>query len=116
MDSHINPATGDYDHTFIGDLSNAVYLRITVPLGSYWADPTLGSKLYTLIGSKDVSRNRSLAIQYATTALQPLIDSKRADALSIDAEMNGAGRLCVFGTVYQSGVVVAKFSTFVKVS
>ena len=116
MDSHINPVTGDYDHTFIGDLSNAVYLRITVPLGSYWADPTLGSKLYTLVGSKDVARNRSLAIQYATNALQPLIDSKRADSLTIDAVMNGVGRLCVFGKVYQSGVLVAQFSNYVKVS
>jgi len=116
MDSHINPATGDYDHIFIGDLSNAIYLRITVPLGSYWADPTLGSLLYTLAGKKYVPRNRSLAIQYATNALQPLIASKRADSMSIDALLNGVDRLCVLGTVSQSGVVVGKFSTYVKVS
>lgn len=116
MDSRINPATGDYDRTRIADLSNAVYLRIMVPLGSYWADPTLGSKLYLLRRMKDVERNKRLAIQYTRDALQPLIDDKRADSIDVDATWNHDGRLELVGAVYQAGRAVASFQHYVQVA
>lgn len=116
MDSRIDPATGDYDRTAIADLSNAVYLRITTPLGSYWADTTLGSKLHLLRRMKDVERNRTLAIQYTREALQPLIDSKRADRVDVDATWSHDGRLELAGAVYQAGRNVATFQHYVKVA
>lgn len=115
MDSRINPATGDYDRTRIADLSNAVYLRIMVPLGSYWADPALGSKLHLLRRMKDVQRNRTLAIQYTREALQPLIKDKRADRIEVDAIWSHDGRLQLIGEVYQNGKVAATFAHYVKV-
>lgn len=116
MDSRIDPTTGDYDRTRIDDLGNAVYLRITVPLGSYWADPTLGSRLHLLNRTKDVARNRTLAIQYTKEALQPLIDSGRADRIDVDAVWSHDGRLQLVGSVYQGGVVVSAFDHYVKVA
>jgi phage gp46-like protein len=116
MDSRIDPTTGDYDRTRISDLSNAVYLRITVPLGTYWADPTLGSKLYQLVGVKDLQRYKTLAIQYAQEALQPLIDDKRADRIDIDATWAHDGRLELAGTVYQANRVTFNFQHYVKVA
>lgn len=116
MDSRLDPATGDYDRTRIADLSNAAYLRLTVPLGSYWADPELGSKLHLLRRLKDVERNRMLAIQYTREALQPLIDTKRADQVDVDAVWNHDGRLELAGTIYQAGVAVALFQHYVKVA
>jgi phage gp46-like protein len=116
MDSRIDPSTGDYDRTRIADLSNAVYLRITIPLGSYWADPTLGSKLYLLRRMKDLVRNKALAIQYTREALQPLITDKRADSIDIDAVWNHDGRLQLSGQIYQHGQSVAAFQHYVKVA
>lgn len=116
MDSRIDPATGDYDRTRIDDLSNAIYLRITVPLGSYWADPTLGSKLYLLRRAKDVERNKTLAIQYTREALQPLIDDKRADRIDVDAVWNHDGRMQLVSEVYQHGRLIGAFKNYVKVA
>ncbi|MDP3841045.1 MAG: phage GP46 family protein [Oxalobacteraceae bacterium] len=116
MDSRIDPATGDYDRSRIADLGNAVYLRITVPLGSYWADPALGSKLHLLRRMKDIARNKTLAIQYTREALQPLINDRRADRIEVDAIWNHDGRLQLIGEVYQNGKEVATFAHYVKVA
>ena len=116
MDFRIDPATGDYDHTRISDLGNAVYLRITVPLGSYWADPSLGSKLYQLTNLKDLQRYRTLAIQYTREALKPLVDDKRADRVDVDARWNHDGRLELAGTVYQAERAIVNFQHYVKVA
>lgn len=116
MDSRIDPTTGDYDRTRIADLGNAAYFRLMVPLGSYWADPSLGSKLYLLRRMKDVERNKILAVQYTREALQPLIDTKRADRIDIDATWSHDGRLELHGTIYQGGAAVANFQHYVKVA
>lgn len=116
MDSRIDPATGDYDRTRISDLSNAVYLRITVPLGSYWADKTLGSKLHLLRRMKDLERNKTLAIQYTREALQPLLDDKRADRIDVDATWAHDGRLELTGAVHQAGRTATTFQHYVKVA
>lgn len=116
MDSRIDPATSDYDRTSIADLGNAVYLRLMTPIGSYWADTTLGSKLHLLRRTKDVERNRTLAVQYTQEALKPLIDSKRADTVDVDATWHHDGRLELAGTVSQAGRAVATFQHYVKVA
>ena len=116
MDSRIDPTTGDYDRTRIADLGNAAYLRLVVPLGSYWADPSLGSKLHLLRRAKDVERNKTLAIQYTQEALKPLIDTKRADRIVVDAAWSHDGRLELHGTIYQGGAAVTTFQHYVKVA
>lgn len=99
-DALIDPVLRDYtvvNGTPIRDpaagLANAVYLRLTVPLGSYWGDVTLGSRLHELQRMKDRPRVAVLAKQYAEQALTPLIADKRATAIEVSTEQAGNGRL-----------------------
>lgn len=92
MDMGLDPLTGDYSGQVIEDLGNAVYLRLQTPLGSWWADPTLGSRLHELQRQKDVPRIRVLAVQYAEQALQPLLDDGRATSIVVEAQQPHDGR------------------------
>ena len=85
MDPRIDPSTGDYSGERITSLANAVYLRLMTPLGSWWADPTLGSRLHELERELDVPRVRILARQYAEQALASLIP-ERASRISVTTD------------------------------
>ncbi|AOJ13145.1 MULTISPECIES: phage GP46 family protein [Burkholderia] len=93
MDPALDPTTGGYTGKRTTTLSNAVYLRLQTPLGSYWADPTLGSRLHELKREKDVPRVYTLAKQYAEQALQPLIDDDRAQSITVTAQSLRTGWL-----------------------
>lgn len=102
MDAWIDPETGDYaiangapQRDPAGGLANAVYLRLMTPLVSYWADPTLGSRLHELQREKDVSRVAVLARQYAEQALAPLLNDGRATLINVSTERPGNGRLAL---------------------
>lgn len=91
MDTYIDPATAAYVRTATdlqrdpaNGLANAIYLRLMTPLGSYWAVPTLGSRLHELVRSKATGAVELLARQYAASALQPLLDDGRASAIDIE--------------------------------
>ncbi|EFX7053237.1 hypothetical protein BM640_001258 [Shigella sonnei] len=86
MEMLIDTITGDYNGTRTDGLANAVYIRLTTPLGSWWADKTVGSLLHTLQREKDRSRVYTLAKQYSEQALQPLIDDGRAESIRVSAE------------------------------
>lgn len=99
-DALIDPVLRDY--TLVGGmpqrdpaagLANAVYLRLTTPLGSYWADPSLGSRLHELQREKDKTRVALLARQYAEQALEPLIADGRASDIDVSTEQPGNGWL-----------------------
>lgn len=95
-DAAIDPQTGDYTGQVIQDLGNAVYLRLTTPLGSWWADTSLGSRLHELQREKNLARVRALAVQFAQSALQPLVQDGRAKSVTVTAEgatdASGGGR------------------------
>ncbi|WP_339524266.1 phage GP46 family protein [Pseudomonas sp. EL_65y_Pfl2_R96] len=74
-------------------LANAVYIRLMTPLGTWWADPTLGSRLHELRREKDRPRVGKLAQQYAEQALQRLLDDGRAKKITITAEQPHNGWL-----------------------
>jgi phage gp46-like protein len=116
MDKRLDPTTGDYDGTAINDLGNAVFLRITTPLGSWWADPAMGSKLYLLARAKDLQRNQALAEAYTREALQPLIDSQRATAIDVASDWPHDGTLRLRTTITQAGGVTQTFTNYVRVS
>lgn len=61
MDKELNPDTGDYTGRTVDTLQNAVYIRLMTPLGSWWADKTLGSLLHLLQREKDLQRVSLLA-------------------------------------------------------
>lgn len=100
MDAFIDPATRDYvllsgaaQRDPAGGLANACYLRLTTPLGSYWADTTLGSRLHELQREKDLTRVAKLAKQYAEQALAPILSDGRATSISVSTEQPHNGRL-----------------------
>lgn len=93
MDTLLDPTTGDYAGTQTQTLANPVYLRLVVPLGSWWANPKLGSKLHLLQREKDLSRVRVLARQYAEEALAPLVEDGRATRVTVTASQGNPGWL-----------------------
>lgn len=101
MDALIDSSTGDYTGATTTTLANAVYLRLMTPLGSWWADTTLGSKLHELNREKDVSRVALLAQQYSEQALQPLLDDGRASAITVTTYRQQTGWLILHIVVEQ---------------
>ena len=100
MDSFVSPILRDYvllegaaQRDPAGGLANACYLRLAVPLGSYWAHPALGSRLHELEREKDVARVGILARQYAEQALAPILADGRATSIVVTADQPRDGRL-----------------------
>lgn len=116
MDTLLDPTTGDYAGTQTQTLANPVYLRLMVPLGSYWANPTLGSKLHLLQREKDVSRVRVLAKQYAEEALAPLVDDGRATSITVAAAQGNPGWLNLLIEVVTAANQKQTFKLPVRVS
>ena len=89
----INLETKDYvllslDATFVNDDVQCVCQRLGIHRGKYWANPKLGSRLFTLSSSKDLPRNLLLAKQYAEEALEDLVPSRfeSIDVLATQSE------------------------------
>ncbi|WP_311515251.1 phage GP46 family protein [Oligella urethralis] len=91
MDASLNPLTADYDGQRINTLANAVYIRLMTPLGGWWADPLLGSRLHELVREKNLTRIYKLAEQYAEQALEPLIKTGRASRIDVTATPSDIG-------------------------
>ena len=115
MDQNISTTTGDYTQTRVYSLQNAVWLRLETPLGTYWADPLLGSRLRELAREKDVSRVYLLARQYAQQALQPLLDDGRAQSITVDTEKGPTCWLFLLITVTDSSGTPRKFKHPVRI-
>lgn len=86
MDRELDTSSGDYTGGSINTLQNAVYIRLMTPLGSWWADKTVGSQLHLLQREKDVERVALLAQQYAEEALRPIVESGRASSIGVTTE------------------------------
>lgn len=115
MDIWINPTTLDYDlangrrvRDPADGLANAVFLRLVTPLGSYWADPLLGSRLHELQREKDLPRVARLAKQYAELALSPLLADGRATTLAVEAARQNGRLLLTIAVTAANG----KITTF----
>lgn len=100
MDTLIDPTTRDYvllngaaQRDPAGGLANACYVRLAVPLGNYWADKTLGSRLHELQREKDLTRVATLARQYAEQSLAPIVADGRATRITVSTEQPHNGRL-----------------------
>lgn len=115
MDAQISPTTGDYTGSRISHLGNAVYLRLQTPRGSFWADPSLGSRLHELARVKDLPRISVLARQYAEVALQPLLDDGRARSIDVTAQQPHNGRCLLHVVVADASGRAYTFEHFVRV-
>jgi phage gp46-like protein/GH35 family endo-1,4-beta-xylanase len=111
----IDPYAREYTGEHITHLGNAVYLRLATMRGSYWADPTLGSRLHLLQRMKDLPRMSVLAKQYAQEALQPLLADGRAETIGIDVEQPHNERLLLSVRITQSGRVQQTFQYWIMV-
>ena len=81
MDALLNPQTGGYVvNQSAQSIENELYIRLVT---SYWADRTLGSRLHELRRQKHLKRIEVLAKQYAEQALQPVLQSKRAQSIQV---------------------------------
>lgn len=121
-DALIDPVTRDYAVVAgsprrdpAGGLANAVYLRLMTPLGSYWADPNVGSRLHELQRMKDLARASVLAKQYAGQALAPLIADGRARSIEVTVEQPHDGRLYLLIEVVDAAGERQTFTHPVKV-
>lgn len=115
MDREISPLTRDYTNKQINTLANAAYIRLTTPLGSWWADGRVGSLLHTLTREKDLSRIGLLAEQYAIEALQPLLDDGRARTITVTHQQKYDGWLFLFITIIDNRGKQTSFKYPVKV-
>ena len=118
----ISPLTGDYifsngvaERDGSGGLMNSIILRILTPLGSYWADATLGSRLHELQREKDVARVAVLAKQYSEQALQGMLDDGRASAIDVQTQRNHDGRLLLAIAVTAADGQRTTFTHYIKV-
>lgn len=122
MDIWIDPATAGYvvaNGAPVRDpadgLANAVYVRLMTPLGGFWADPTLGSRLHELQREKDLARVELMARQYSEQALQPILDDGRATAIVVATERPHDGRLLLAIQVTAASGQVVTFKHPVQV-
>lgn len=125
MDAFINPLTGDYlvDVDRPGQLArdpanglmNAAYLRLMTPLGGWFGDAALGSRLYELAREKDVARVERLAQQYAAAALEPLLTDGRARSIDVRTQRTEDGRLALAVELVDAQGVSSAFQMPVKV-
>lgn len=115
MDALIDPRTRDLTGQRIDTLANAIYLRLVVPLGSWWADPALGSRLGELRRQKDLARVAVLAQQYAVAALKPLLDAGRARAIEVSVTRPRSGWLLLHVASTEAGGQQQTFEHWVSV-
>jgi phage gp46-like protein len=64
-------------------IMNNIYLSLTVQQGSFFADPSFGSRLYLLQREKNTETTARLAVGYCREALQWLLDTKKANAIDV---------------------------------
>ena len=93
----INLETRDYvllslDAAFVNDDVQCVCQRLGIHRGKNWANPKLGSRLFTLKRSKDLPRNLLLAKQYAEEALEDLVPS-RFESITVSASQSEKSRV-----------------------
>lgn len=122
MDAWLNPTTGDYDlanKALTADpangLANAVYIRLMTPLGSWWQDATLGSRLHELVRQKDLSRVGLLANQYTEDALKPILTDGRATKIEVTVDQPHNGRLLLSIAVTAASGAKFTFKHYIKV-
>ncbi len=84
----IDNQTGLGAMTFVKaeNIMNNIYLSLKVKRGSFFYDPTFGSRLYLLDREKNTEIKKQLAIDYAREALQWLIASGKAQTVDVYAE------------------------------
>lgn len=116
----INNRTGLAAMTFdkAETIMNNIYLSLTVERGSFFADPTFGSRLHLLKRAKNTDTTKRLAVDYCYEALQWLLDTQKATNVNVYAErdrLQNINRLNLLIEVTQMSGDIVDYSTFVEV-
>jgi phage gp46-like protein len=101
------------------NIMNNIYLSLMVKRGSFFADPSFGSRLHLLQRAKNTPTTMRLAIDYCKEALQWMIADGKAKSVEVYAERDRSEslyrlKLLVEVTPVNSDEPVA-FSTFIEV-
>jgi len=123
MDFRINPYKADYILTADGqfdlteEIDTAVFLCLVPEEGSWWGDPTLGSKLHLLKRAKRLDRVRDDAHDWAKKALQILITLGMAESVSVQSQWYSENPdwLHLIIDVYARQAEPRRYEYFVKV-
>jgi len=116
----IDPVSRDYqvaslNQPIVMSLEDAARLRLETRRGSYWRDPTLGSRFYLI--QKAVPQALTLANQYAIEALQPLQDDGRVTSITASSGWVNESEIQVLITMtLPDGSTLTIDNFFVKVS
>ena len=84
-------------------LQTAITISLLTDLGSWWGDPTLGSKLYLLKQSTLTQDTLNAAQDYAVQALQWLLDDGVAGAVNVVATATSLNTMKLAVTITQAG-------------
>ncbi|KUG24581.1 hypothetical protein ASZ90_005611 [hydrocarbon metagenome] len=99
-------------------LINNIYISLKVRQGSFFADLTLGSRLYLLERAKNTEATARLAIDYCKEALQWMIDAGKISKVDVYTERDRTQDLHRLKLLIEvtpiSGPTVA-FTTFIEV-
>ena len=99
-------------------IMNNVWLSLTVQRGSFFANPGFGSRLHLLKRAKLSAATARLAEDYCREALQWMLDSGKATAISVTAERDrtqNINRLKLLVDVTPASGEPVEFSAFVTV-
>lgn len=110
----INGLDADMTWEPAADISNNVWLSLMVPVGSFFARPSFGSKLHLLRREKSLPRVARLAEQYVLEALQWIMDLGRATSVTAAAEL-APGRINLAVAVVQADGRELTYELFVEV-
>ncbi len=100
------------------DIRNNVFLSLVVRKGSFFQNPSFGSRLHLLKRAKNTAKTAQLAVEYAKEALQWLLDTDKARKVEVTAERDRTQdlhRLKLLVEVIQANEKRVSFSTFVEV-
>ena len=86
----IDGADAEFDYEMVDSIANNVYLSLRVRHGSFFVDPDFGSRLHTLKKVTDASV--SLAKSYCDEALKWIVDTGRAESISVDTYRSGTDK------------------------
>lgn len=100
-DRVIDPITKDYVDDGVGGCletetqETAVYHQLTGHLGRWPGDAKAGALLFTLQRENDTDETEHRAVDYTTSALQPLVDVGRILNVQVETDRNERGELVV---------------------
>lgn len=100
-------------------LMNNVFLSLMVKRGSFFADPSFGSRLHLLQRAKNTETTKRLAEDYAREALQWMLDTGKVTNIDVRAERDRTVNLYRMKLLVEvtpaNGEDPVAFSTFVNV-